>query len=189
MLRIAFQDVKTVGIRNKPISKLYQHFRERDFPYGLQNALCTLALQYCSRLTPLRSRTNTRYGRAANPYPTGTCTPQKTPSFARRDNVQLKAARAPADLAGWHAGFGARSLLKRRLGFRLPTTWPTATAPHTLAAHRDLAGSPGREPIPLPTGFRLQRNADCLSGNRLPSPPGFPCREAPFYFALRYPIL
>ena len=87
MFRIAFQDVKTVGIRNKAISKLYQHFRERDFPYGLQNALCTLALQYCSRLTPLRSRTNTRYGRAANPYPTGTLTRQETPSFARRDNV------------------------------------------------------------------------------------------------------
>ena len=24
------------------ISKLYQHFRERDFPYGLQSSLCTL---------------------------------------------------------------------------------------------------------------------------------------------------
>jgi hypothetical protein len=45
VLRIAFQDVKTVGIRNKLISKLYQHFRERDFPYGLQDSLCTLALQ------------------------------------------------------------------------------------------------------------------------------------------------
>jgi len=98
VFRIAFQDVKTVGIRNKPISKLYQHFRERDFPYGLQNALCTLALHSCSRLTPLRSRTNTRYGRAANPYPTGTFTPQETPSFARRDNVQAKAARARTEL-------------------------------------------------------------------------------------------
>ena len=34
--------VKTLGIRNKLISKLYQHFRERDFPYGLQDSLCTL---------------------------------------------------------------------------------------------------------------------------------------------------
>ncbi|MFY9975539.1 MAG: hypothetical protein WAK53_14865, partial [Chromatiaceae bacterium] len=42
-LRVAFQHVKTVGIRNKPISKLYQHFRERDLPYGLQDSLCTLA--------------------------------------------------------------------------------------------------------------------------------------------------
>jgi len=38
------------------------------------------------RLAPLRSRTNTRYGWVACPYPTGTFTRQKTPSFARRDN-------------------------------------------------------------------------------------------------------
>ena len=100
MFRIAFQDAKTVGIRNKPISKLYQHFRERDFPYGLQNSLCTLALQSCSWFTPLRSMTNTGYGQVANPYPTGTFTPQETPSFARRDNVKPKAARAPDELAG-----------------------------------------------------------------------------------------
>ncbi len=33
---------KTLGIRNKLISKLYQHFRERGLPYGLQDSLCTL---------------------------------------------------------------------------------------------------------------------------------------------------
>ena len=49
--------------------------------------LCVrLPCNCCSRLTPLRSRTNTRYGRVANPYPAGTFTPQETPSFARRDN-------------------------------------------------------------------------------------------------------
>ena len=85
-LRVAFQHVKTVGIRNKLISKLYQHFRERDLPYGLQDSLCTLAPS-CSRLSPLRNGTNTRYGWVANPYPTGTFTRQETPSFARRDNV------------------------------------------------------------------------------------------------------
>jgi hypothetical protein len=69
------------------LSRLYQHFRERDFPYGLQDSLCTLAPYYCSRVTPLRNGTNTRYGRVASPYPTGTYTPQETPSFARRDNV------------------------------------------------------------------------------------------------------
>jgi hypothetical protein len=73
-LRAAFQDVKTVGIRNKLISKLYQHFRVRDHPYGLQDSLCTLALHSCSRLSPLRSRTNTRYGWVASPYPTGSFT-------------------------------------------------------------------------------------------------------------------
>jgi hypothetical protein len=44
VLRVVFQDVKTVDIRNKLISKLYQHFRERDLPCGLQDSLCTLAL-------------------------------------------------------------------------------------------------------------------------------------------------
>jgi hypothetical protein len=42
----------------------------------------------CSRGTKLRSRTNTRYGRVASPYPTGTFTRQEAPSFARRDNVK-----------------------------------------------------------------------------------------------------
>ncbi|MFB1486657.1 MULTISPECIES: hypothetical protein [unclassified Thiocapsa] len=38
----------------------------------------------CSRLAPLRNRTNTRYGWVASPFPTGTFTRQETPSFARR---------------------------------------------------------------------------------------------------------
>ncbi len=41
---------------------------------------------------PLRHGPKTRYGWAANPFPTGTFTPQDTPSFARRDNVLLKHA-------------------------------------------------------------------------------------------------
>ena len=98
------------------LSKLYQHFRERDFPYGLQDSLCTLAPYCCSRVTPLRNGTNTRYGRVASPYPTGTYTPQETPSFARRDNVQAKAARATTDRASQHNGCGARSRFGRRLG-------------------------------------------------------------------------
>ena len=43
MLRIAFGHVKTLGLRNKLISKLYQHFRERGLPYGLQDTLPTLS--------------------------------------------------------------------------------------------------------------------------------------------------
>ena len=43
-LHVGFQHVKTVAIRGLAISKLYQHFRERDLPYGLQDSLCTLAL-------------------------------------------------------------------------------------------------------------------------------------------------
>ena len=40
-------NVKTLGVRNKLISKLYQHFRVRDHPYGLQDSLSTLHL-FCS---------------------------------------------------------------------------------------------------------------------------------------------
>jgi hypothetical protein len=43
MLRVAFGQVKTLGVRNKLISKLYQHFRVRDHPYGLQDSLPTLS--------------------------------------------------------------------------------------------------------------------------------------------------
>ncbi len=111
---MACQDVKTVGIRHKLIAKRYQHVRERDLPYGLPDALCTLAPS-CSRVTPLRHGTNTRYGRAANPYPTGTFTRQETPSFARRDNVKANAARAPTALASYHDARGARSLFSQRL--------------------------------------------------------------------------
>jgi hypothetical protein len=43
VLRIAFGHVKTLGLRNKLISKLYQHFREHGLPYGLQDTLPTLS--------------------------------------------------------------------------------------------------------------------------------------------------
>jgi hypothetical protein len=47
-------NVKTLGTREKLISKLYQHFRERDLPYGLQDTLSTLHLSCSptSLLTP-----------------------------------------------------------------------------------------------------------------------------------------
>jgi hypothetical protein len=34
--------VKTLDVRNKLISKLYQHFRVRGHPCGLQDSLSTL---------------------------------------------------------------------------------------------------------------------------------------------------
>jgi len=43
--------VKTLGIRNKLFSKLYQHFREHGLPCGLQDSLCTLHL-FCSSVYP-----------------------------------------------------------------------------------------------------------------------------------------
>ena len=67
------------------ISKLYQHFRERGLPYGLQDSLCTLT-SLIVRGYPLLIEINTRYGWVANPYPTGTYTLQDTPSLSRRDN-------------------------------------------------------------------------------------------------------
>ena len=43
-------NIKTLGVRNKLISKLYQHFRVRGHPYGLQNSLPTLHL-LCSPIS------------------------------------------------------------------------------------------------------------------------------------------
>jgi hypothetical protein len=97
-LHIAFQYVKTVGIR-------IRHFEAVPALQGTRFPLRPTRFSvyaypiYCSRVTPLRNGINTRYGWVASPYPTGTFTPQETPSFARRDNVQPKAARAPDELA------------------------------------------------------------------------------------------
>jgi len=70
-LRVAFCTVKNIGIRNKLISKLYQLFRERDLPYGLQDSLPTLRPS-CSRLAPLRHGPKARYGWVASPSYRGT---------------------------------------------------------------------------------------------------------------------
>ena len=71
------------------MSKLYQHFRVRGHPYGLQDALSTLRPS-CSPQASLRLRhgRKTRYGWVARPYPTGIFTLQEAPSFAWRDNDQ-----------------------------------------------------------------------------------------------------
>jgi hypothetical protein len=56
--------VKTLGVRSKLISKLYQHFRVRDHPYGLQDSLSTLHL-FCSptsMLTPPQAQDSIRVG-------------------------------------------------------------------------------------------------------------------------------
>ena len=56
--------VKTLGIRENLISKLYQHFRERDLPYGLRDSLSTLHL-FCSPtslLTPPQAQDSIRAG-------------------------------------------------------------------------------------------------------------------------------
>ncbi len=88
MLPVAFEHVKTLSDHNE-LSKLCQHFRERGLPYGLLDSLYTLT-SYIVRSYLLRNEINTRYGRVANPYPTGTFTPQDTPGFAQRDNETVE---------------------------------------------------------------------------------------------------
>jgi hypothetical protein len=87
VLRAGFGHVETLAIRNKLISKLYQHFRERDLPYGLQDSLCTLHLLCSPSTSWLRRKCNTRYGWVVSPCPTGTFTRQDAPSLSWRDNV------------------------------------------------------------------------------------------------------
>ena len=99
------------------ISKLYQHFRERDLPYGLQNSLFLAASLANSVLNPscspslptlLRHRSKARYGWVANPsagtsqrlLPTGTFTLQDTPSFPRRDNAGITRSASAASNVG-----------------------------------------------------------------------------------------
>src|SRR5262245_11539205 len=94
--RVAFGSVQTLGVR-KAFSKLYQHFRVRGHPCGLQDTLSTLRPS-CSPRVPPRPRhgRKTRYGWVASPYPTGTFTLQETPSFSWRENAR----RQPLPEAG-----------------------------------------------------------------------------------------
>jgi len=64
VLRVVFQDVKTVDIRHKLFTRLYQHFRERDLPYGLQDSLCTLALHnlFAAYAAPQQDQHSIRMG-------------------------------------------------------------------------------------------------------------------------------
>src|SRR5499426_1681780 len=85
--RVAFGSVQTLGVR-KAFSKLYQPFRRRGHPCGLQETLSTLRPS-CSPRVPSRLRhgRKTRYGWVATPYPTGTFTLLETPSLSWRENA------------------------------------------------------------------------------------------------------
>jgi hypothetical protein len=73
----------------KPFRSLYQHFRARGHPCGLQDALSTLRPSCSPGSSPrLRHGRKTRYGRVARPYPTGTCTLPETPSLSWRENAR-----------------------------------------------------------------------------------------------------
>lgn len=80
--------VKTLGVRNTLMSKLYQLFRVRGHPYGLQDSLSTLrpSCSPCER-PRLRHGRKTRYGWMANPFPTRAFTRQDAPSLSWRCNA------------------------------------------------------------------------------------------------------
>ena len=70
------------------MSKLYQHFRVRGHPCGLQDTLSTLRPSCSSCVRPrLRHGRKTRDGWVATPYPTGIFTLLETPSLSWRDNA------------------------------------------------------------------------------------------------------
>ena len=76
------------------MSKLYQHFRVRGHPCGLQDTLSTLRPSCSPRVPPrLRHGRKTRYGWVASPYPTGTFTLQETPSFLGAITPSFRRAR------------------------------------------------------------------------------------------------
>ncbi len=93
--------VKTLGIRNKLISKLYQHFRQRDLPYGLQDSLPTLSpscsLPFANSAMDPRLDTGGWLALTGEPldssFPTGTFTRKDALSFAQRDNARLERRR------------------------------------------------------------------------------------------------
>src|SRR5262245_13451284 len=80
-VRVAFGSVQTLGVR-KAFSKLYQPFRVRGHPCGLQDTLSTLRPSCSPHIPPrLHLGRKTRCGWGATPYPTGTFTLQETPSL------------------------------------------------------------------------------------------------------------
>jgi len=103
MLPVAFGYVKTLGFRNS-------HFEAVPALQGARTPLRPTGFSvYASPILfaavdPLRHGRKTRYGWVANPFPTGTFTPQDMPSFARRDNGWHN-LHARFRLAGIGAGF------------------------------------------------------------------------------------
>ena len=149
--RVAFGSVKTLGVRNKPMSKLYQHFRVRGHPCGLQDTLSTLRPS-CSPWfhSRLRHGRKTRYGWVASPYPTGTFTLQETPSLSWRDNARPQ----PRPEAGAQRTLEAVACMPR-LGWG--AQWPAGGVPLPLRHHPRLFSliqmSPHRAaPMQKPTG-------------------------------------
>ena len=80
--------VKTLAIRNKLISKLYQLSGHTVAPTAYK-ILCVRFTSFVRQHIHLwlRRRCNTQYGWVVSPFPTGTFTRQDAPSLSWRDNV------------------------------------------------------------------------------------------------------
>ena len=83
-------NVETLGVRNKLISKLYQHFTGCASPLRPTGYSVYASPTLFAAFRRLRHGRNTRYGWVASPYPTGTFTPQETLSLSQRDNARAK---------------------------------------------------------------------------------------------------
>ena len=90
--------VKTLGVRKYAYRSCTSTSGCATTPTAY-TILC-LRLIYLVRPPGLRHRSKTRYGWVASPYPTGTCTPQDTPSFARRDNDSDEPRLTATDRSG-----------------------------------------------------------------------------------------
>ncbi len=97
------------GVRQNPrrphlaISKLYQHFRGRSSPYGLQDTLST-PRPFCSPCSKprLRPGRKTRYGWVARPDPTGALIPcKRRQAFLGAITLALTCCRKRERSGGW----------------------------------------------------------------------------------------
>jgi hypothetical protein len=102
----------------RAFSKLFPPFRVCGHPYGLQDALSTLRPSCSPCLGPrLRHGRQTRYGRAASPYPTGTFTLSETPSLLGARTPGMSRALLRVGSMPW---FGSHAHCRPPL----PTTYP-----------------------------------------------------------------
>ncbi len=86
MVRVGFGHVKTLAVRNKLISKLYQLSGYAVTPTAYRILCLRFAHLLFAASTPLlRNGRKTRYGRVVSPYPAGTLTQQDTPSLSWRE--------------------------------------------------------------------------------------------------------
>ena len=91
MLRVGFGHVKTLAIRNKLISKLYQLSGYAVTPTAYRILCLRFAhLLFATPTSLLRNGGKTRYGWVVSPYPAGTLTQQDTPSLSWRCNAKLR---------------------------------------------------------------------------------------------------